>query len=199
MCHAAGLIDVKEEINNEAAAVRDAAFVFAGLPDGPRHVIDLASPSPRLKRARTEFAEEPALETALGEEMDNYFPDVGAGDDVVEDWGLSAHGLLNFVWSQTGWLKAGLHIWSYRWWKIVPQLASAAVSCRNLTNVICLFLPLPNLRLLQLTQTVNHVKNKVREAKEALEAWGEVFVDGNCGECQAAIKNIQKLLDEALG
>ena len=81
------LTAVKEEITNEASSLQDAAFAFQNLlAKGHTDVIDLDSPSPRPKRART-AAEAPQhlaarsasdLEAATEEEMDHHFPEVGA-------------------------------------------------------------------------------------------------------------------------
>lgn len=84
------LTAVKEEINNDINSLENAAFMFPNLlGKGIADVIDLNSPSPQPKQARTgaEAAEEIALEPAsdfqagIEEEMDYQFPDIGAADN----------------------------------------------------------------------------------------------------------------------
>eukprot|EP00438_Fugacium_kawagutii_P031852 Skav230348 [mRNA] locus=scaffold25:300997:302825:- [translate_table: standard] len=86
------LTAVKQEINNDTASLADATFMFPNLVGkGIADVIDLDSPSPQPKRARTgaDVAEDiglaPAsdLQANIEEEegMDHQFPEIGAADD----------------------------------------------------------------------------------------------------------------------
>ena len=87
-------IAVKEEISCDAASLQDAAFTFHNLlGKSSDRVIDLDSPSPRPKRARTdeEVADHssslPAacVQAAFQEDSEHQFPLAGAADaDDVE-------------------------------------------------------------------------------------------------------------------